>query len=179
VEVAHGVDGTAPAVDGLAAVSDQDALGVVLAVDDGGHHRVGVLGLVQQHVVGRQSRVRELPELEVAVVGEPQPAVRVRQVRPGTVGQRDQGLKEDGDRCGVVQVGWLGDVPGFNLGGVGVAEAGDGLHDQAGDLLGGEQPYVGDGQRPSDAERLGGLASGHAGPVEAVGEAVADGPERQ
>jgi hypothetical protein len=63
VEAAHGVDGAAPAVDGLAAVPDQDALGVVLAVDDGGHHRVGVLGLVQEHVVGRQVGVGELPQL--------------------------------------------------------------------------------------------------------------------
>jgi hypothetical protein len=52
VEAGHGVDGAAPAVDGLAAVAHQDALGVVLAIDDGGDHRVGVLGLVQQHIVG-------------------------------------------------------------------------------------------------------------------------------
>jgi hypothetical protein len=60
-----------------------------------------------------------------------------------------------------------------------VAEAGDGLHDEAGDLLGGEQADVGDRQRSGDAERLGGLAGGHAWAVEAVGEAAADGPERQ
>src|SRR5215207_699511 len=64
----------APAVNGLAAIADQDALGMEFAVGDRRGHGIGILGLVQQHVVGQQPGVGELPELEVAAVGEPQPA---------------------------------------------------------------------------------------------------------
>lgn len=112
-------------------------------------------------------------------MGEAQAAVGVRQVVPSQAGQGHQRLAEHGGRGGVVQAGRLGDVPGFDLGGVGVAELGDRLHDQAGDLPGDEQADMGDRQGSGDAEFLGGLAGWHAWAVEAVGEAAADRPEGQ
>src|SRR5450759_182516 len=69
VQPGEEVAGTAPPVDGLGGVADRDELGVSLVLDHVRDARVGILGLVVQHHVEVESRVRQLPLLEVHVVG--------------------------------------------------------------------------------------------------------------
>jgi hypothetical protein len=62
VETGHDVAGAAPAVDGLGGVADHDQLGVVaLGGEDLFDHGVGVLGFVQQQVVGGDFRFGQDP----------------------------------------------------------------------------------------------------------------------
>lgn len=72
-EVGHDVFGAAPTVDGLGGIADHDQLGVVaLAGEDGFQDGVGVLGLVEEEVVGVDDGLGQGPDLQVVVVGEAQ-----------------------------------------------------------------------------------------------------------
>jgi hypothetical protein len=178
-EARHGVDRAAPAVDRLAAVADQDALGVALPLDHVGDHGVGVLGLVQQHEVALQPRPGELPQLEVVVVGEPQVSVRVGQVGPGLPCQRHHRLLECREGLGLVQAGDGGDMLRPELGGGRVAEPGDGVHGEPGSLGRGEDLAAVQPDRPGDGELAGDLAGGHAGGAQPVSKLAADRAECQ
>lgn len=104
-ELRHGVDRAAPAVDGLAPVADRDELGVGLVLDDGGDDRVGILRLIQEHVVRGQARPGQLPEFQVDVVVEPQLPVRADEVVPRPGCERGQRLAQHGQAFRGIQAG--------------------------------------------------------------------------
>lgn len=164
----------------MAVEAGHDQLGVVaLGGEDVLEDGVGVLGLVEEKVVGVDSRAGQCPDFEVVVVVEAHHAgVGVLEVGPGFAGERQYHVGELGVEGVVFEAAQARYVGAGEVGVGGVAVMGDDAQDGMGQGFVGDVAFT-DADVLGDAEVSAGSPAGLAGAVEPAGVAAAGSSERE